>query len=266
MSKRGNIKIADIKEEIKKIKGTNFYYVSENGNFYKKDKYGKYLKLKTHVNKRNGYVYVGIRYADKSVNTTRRAHILVANAFIENKNHLPVVGHMDNNKTNNKVSNLYWTTVKENTQKAVDDGLLTNDKGIDDSQSIPIKCVDMMGNLVSVYGSISEAGRLIDGTTKSSIAKVVFTHGKGRKGYNYYPISIKFYKEHKNIAGKHLKTKPVIKRRISFDVFKDGKYLFSSNNQKQTAKTLNIRQSSISRMINENISRPLNGYTFYKCK
>lgn len=39
---------------------------------------------------------------------------LVAEAFIENPNNLPQVGHMDDVKKNNHVSNLYWTDSKEN--------------------------------------------------------------------------------------------------------------------------------------------------------
>ena len=39
---------------------------------------------------------------------------MVAKAFIPNPNNLPQVGHMDDNKLNNHVSNLYWTDSREN--------------------------------------------------------------------------------------------------------------------------------------------------------
>ena len=55
---------------------------------------------------------------------------------------------------------LYWTTYSENTQKAVDDGLLVNDKGADDSQSKPVIMFDTFTNKVlGKYDSIKDAVR-----------------------------------------------------------------------------------------------------------
>lgn len=47
---------------------------------------------------------------------------LVAKVHIPNKYNKPYVGHKDNNPLNNRVSNLYWCTPKENTEKAVREG------------------------------------------------------------------------------------------------------------------------------------------------
>lgn len=55
-------------------------------------------------------------------------HRLVADYFIPNPDDLRYVGHKDHNKSNNDVSNLYWTTASDNTIDGVRDGKI-NYKG-----------------------------------------------------------------------------------------------------------------------------------------
>ena len=82
--------------------------------------------------------------------------------------------------------NLYWTTNKENIQKAVDDGLLINDKGYEDSQSIPIICYDQNFAEIKRYGSISECHRELK-ISKSTIVRHCkgLIGGKTRCGYYF---------------------------------------------------------------------------------
>lgn len=53
----------------------------------------------------------------------RTIHRLVAEAFIENPNHLPQVNHIDGNKQNNRIENLEWISASDNLIHAYKSGL-----------------------------------------------------------------------------------------------------------------------------------------------
>ena len=134
-----------------------------NGEISKHKNWGKYFKYNTFTNNQNGYVYGNIKYIididnNKFEVKQRRLHIVIAETFLENPKMLPIVGHKNNIKSDNRVDNLYWTTWQENTQKAVDDGLLINDKSYDDSQSNPVIMFNTYTNEeIGRYGSAREA-------------------------------------------------------------------------------------------------------------
>lgn len=145
-----------------------------SGKVYKLGKYGQYFKCCVNVNNRNGYVYCPIKYINEDGSTrctTRRLHIIIAETFLENPNNYPIVGHKNNIKTDNRVENLYWTTWKENSQKAHDDGLIVNDKGYEDSQSMPVVMFNTYTNEeIGRFGSIREASRET-GVRENTIAR-----------------------------------------------------------------------------------------------
>lgn len=170
MYRRGNLEFNDIKEKIKLIEGSNTDYISENGNVYKKNlSTNLFFKKLNHLSKSTGYIYCGITMSDGK-NYQRRVHKLVAQAFIEKIEGKDIVGHSDNDKTNNKVSNLYWTTISENTQKAFDDKLIVNAKGFDDSQSIAVDVFDINMNFIKTFGSQREAAKEL-GVSNSTIGR-----------------------------------------------------------------------------------------------
>ena len=123
------IKINNIHEEIRYIEDSDGYYISENGNVYAYYGNDNFFPKKNQI--KQGYYYCDIKYNGEMRHC--RVHILVAKAFLENPNNLPIVGHKDNNKLNPVKENLYWTTIQENTQKAYNDKLQVNDSGYNDS-------------------------------------------------------------------------------------------------------------------------------------
>lgn len=163
------------------IDGTIYTYRSN----YKGIRTNKLVKKAAHLNRKHGYLYVSIYYYDIKHVKTRRLNRVVAETFIPNPDKLPVVGHKNNIKTDNRVENLYWTTYSENSQKAVNDGLLVNDKGFDDSQSSPVNMYDTLTNkLLGTYGSIKEAGRLT-GISTTTIARQAKYHRPVRKPFYF---------------------------------------------------------------------------------
>lgn len=70
----------------------------------------------------NRYLFVNLCNKEGDKKSTN-VHRLVALAFIPNPNKYPVVMHKDDNKLNNKVTNLLWGTYSENIQSSYDNGL-----------------------------------------------------------------------------------------------------------------------------------------------
>lgn len=62
----------------------------------------------------NGHGYMCVKLSKDGQVKNKRVNRLVAEAYLDNPDGLPDVAHKDNNTFNNNVSNLYWTTRREN--------------------------------------------------------------------------------------------------------------------------------------------------------
>lgn len=171
------------------IEGSAGSWIDVNGDVYAIDfrrghKHRIIKKAQTII---HGYKYCGILYVvdGKHKMVSKRVHRLVAEAFIPNPNNYNIVGHRNNIKSDNRVENLYWTTVSENTKKAFDDGLLVNKKGFEDEMSMPVKMFNTATNeLIGVFGSIKEAARET-GLVASTIARQAKYKRPVRKPYYF---------------------------------------------------------------------------------
>lgn len=120
-----------------------YFKVSNLGNVYSK-RTNKILKL---TKSRTGYLCFSTRLGGRreSKAVLFRVHREVAKAFIpvpdnligyENSNYYGIipVNHIDGNKLNNGVSNLEWVTHKENTQHAIETGLISREEKLTQEQ------------------------------------------------------------------------------------------------------------------------------------
>ena len=138
------------------------YFITENGKVWssKTDKFLKTYKL-------NGYELIKIQKVQY------RVHRLVANAYIANPKHLPIVNHKDGNRSNNSKDNLEWCTHIENYIHSCErqrNGLC------------PIIQLTRGGEFITSYHSIQEACRKT-GCYPSNITKVLNGRRKTCRGY-----------------------------------------------------------------------------------
>lgn len=107
------------------------YIVSNSGvvvstGAYIKSRKGK--RVNQHPTTTSAYLYVKLWKGGKMYN--RSVHRLVALAFIPNPDNLPVVNHLDGDKTNNHVSNLEWCSHSDNHRHAYDNRLRNTDSQV----------------------------------------------------------------------------------------------------------------------------------------
>lgn len=131
--------------------------------------------LKSGKNKA-GYLQVDL--CKNSVSSTKRIHRLAAQSFIANPENKSEVNHIDENKTNNLVSNLEWSTRKENHNHG------TRNERMAKTQSIPIIVTNLKTGESREFYGISECSRQL-GLNPSNITSVL----KGRRnqtgGYTF---------------------------------------------------------------------------------
>lgn len=126
------------------IKGyENLYSITDDGIVFSYHS-NKKIRLSTHIDYK-GYEVVQLHNGNhKSI----RVHRLVAIQFIPNPNNLPQVNHIDENKSNNVVSNLEWCDNKYNANFG------TRKEKLKISHQIPVIKMDLNGSDLKFYESV----------------------------------------------------------------------------------------------------------------
>lgn len=255
-SRMVGFKKEEIGYELILLKESNCDYICKNGDIYKhSDKTGLYYKRKSNINKHNGYVYVSISCTSGG-SKSKRLHVLLAKTFLENPNSYKIVGHKNNIKNDNRLDNLYWTTNQENTQKAFDDKLNEQKKGVDNKSSFPIAVIEE-SKIIAVYGSMRECARYIENLEVGYLSKIIDKNGNYKprsKKYIYKRISREDYlgmsDDLKDIC---LTETTIPKQQTLFKATNIKTGITTINdNQKEFAKMNNLSQAMVSHAIFNN--------------
>lgn len=194
-------------EDWKDIKGyENLYQVSNTGRVRSKERIARRngittKRLKSVILKPqkqvNGYLFVCLSKDGKYKQYL--IHRLVATAFINGEGE---VNHIDEDKTNNCVSNLEWVTHSDNInygsciKRRIEhsdfkgrNNPMFGRKGKDNPRSIPIRQYDLQGNLIKEYDSAATAGRELN-ISSSSICRCANGFKRSYGGYIWKRIAI----------------------------------------------------------------------------
>lgn len=138
-------------EQIKRLEGfeevLDIYTINEEGQVYSEVK-GGYLKPSDNG---KGYLLVSLKIEGRRAWKKAYLHRLVALAFIPREKGLNEVNHIDEDKTNNVLSNLEWTNRLANTRHGT--GIA---RGVE-SRTELIYVYDFMLKLVGVFQGMNQA-------------------------------------------------------------------------------------------------------------
>lgn len=161
-------------EEWKSIEGFERYSVSSTG---KVRRDSKNLILSKVL--RKGYCIVNL-YKENGDKKEFKVHRLVLSHFKPNHKNKPIVNHINGIRDDNRLENLEWSTSKENVMHAIRTGLF--DPNIKGFQKKPVLQIDIKGNKIAEFNSITEAAESI-GVHQSSISYAILGRQKTSKGY-----------------------------------------------------------------------------------
>lgn len=161
---------------MKEIVGFPMYTLHEDGQIYSKFRQ-RFLQPTVDT---TGYPIVVLR--NNSGKFKKSIHRLLAEHYLPNPENKPQVNHKDGIKTNFALSNLEWTTAKENCAHANQMGF---NQLRDEARYIPVIkiCLDT-GKILGEYVSVTSAAK-IHGIHQPNLTKVCKGYRKSAGGFGW---------------------------------------------------------------------------------
>ncbi|AWD92331.1 HNH endonuclease domain protein [Enterococcus phage ZXL] len=131
----------------------------------------------------NNHGYLRVHLYKNNKPTHIRVHRLVAEAFIPNLENKPEVNHLDEDKTNNMVSNLEWCTRNENVNHGTRNKRISKKLKVI-SKGTKIKAIDIANGEWNEYCSIRECARQLE-LDSSNIRKCLNGERRHTGGYMF---------------------------------------------------------------------------------
>lgn len=116
--------------------------------------------MKTHLDECG---YERVKLSGESGAKMTFVHRIVAESFIPNPNNHPMINHIDECKTNNRVDNLEWCDAKYNNVYGNRLELVSKILMCRSDLSKPVLMCDLSGNVLAEFGSIRDAARRVGG-------------------------------------------------------------------------------------------------------
>lgn len=124
--------------------------------------------------------YYVINLTKNGISKRKLIHRLVAEAFLPNPNHYPVIHHIDANKTNERAENLMWCSYSFNIKHSYEfEGHRPSMKGVfgkDNPHSDPIVQISLQGEVLAHFVNTDEAARKLN-VNRSNITSCMKRRG-----------------------------------------------------------------------------------------
>lgn len=208
--------------------------------------------LKGHIST-SGYRDVQLYKNKKS--RVFKVHRLVALHFIPNPGFKQQVNHIDGNKLNNNVSNLEWSTAKENTEHAIVNGFRkAHPKEVHKHNPRKILQYDSEGKYLKTWDSIREITDFY-GFSANTINSCVIGNNHSSHGYIWKAYSDNFPREIESLKTVYNRNKPikkgVPKKYYQIDQFtKSGQFLRRWNSLEEICNVNNYHRTHITKCLN----------------